>query len=168
TRNSAPIKTATDFESNATANPAFDTLKQPFTSAAVLAYHDPENPCAVATDASDYVCSAILSQPDKDGHLHPVAFHSKKMSPAECNYEIYDKELLAIIQAFRVFRQYLEGAKYRIRIITDHKNLQYFMETKQLTRRQARWALLLGSFDFEIEYRPGKHISKNRGQILLG
>src|SRR5690606_30317778 len=105
---------------------------------------------------SDYVCSAILSQPDKDGHLHPVAFHSKKMSPAECNYEIYDKELLAIIQAFRVFRQYLEGAKYRIRIITDHKNLQYFMETKQLTRRQARWALLLGGFDFEIEYRPGK------------
>ena len=67
-----------------------------------------------------------------------MAFFLKKHSNEECNYEIYDKELLAIIQAFKEWRPELEGAKFPVTVITDHKNLEYFMLTKLLNRRQAR------------------------------
>jgi hypothetical protein len=77
------------------------------------------------------------------------------MSPAECNYEIYDKELLAIVRAFEEWRPELAGTEEPIKILTDHKNLAYFMSTKQLNRRQARWAEFLSEFNFKITYRPG-------------
>ncbi|KAI0991735.1 hypothetical protein K3495_g16452, partial [Podosphaera aphanis] len=85
---------------------------------------------------------------------------SKKHSPAECNYEIYDKELLAIVRAFEEWRPELEGAAHPIAVISDHKNLEYFMSTKQLNRRQARWAEYLSRFNFIIKYRPGKQGGK--------
>ena len=109
----------------------------------------------VETDASDYVAAGILSQYDQDKILRPVAYFSKKHSPAECKYEIYDKELLAIIRAFEEWRPELEGAAHQISVISDHKNLEYFMSTKQLNRRQARWAEYLSRFNFVIKYRPG-------------
>ena len=99
---------------------------------------------------------AILSQVHDDGNLRPVAFHSRTMSPAELNYDIYDKELLAIFCAFTQWRNYLEGANHPIIVYTDHKNLEYFTTTKVLSRRQARWAEYLGSFNFYITYRSGK------------
>jgi hypothetical protein len=86
------------------------------------------------------VSTGVLSQYDDNGTLRPVAYFSKKHSPAECNYEIYDKELLAIIRSFEEWRPELEGAEHPIAVISDHKNLEYFMSTKQLNRRQARWA----------------------------
>lgn len=119
---------------------AFDTLKTAFTSAPVLMHFNPEKSIIVETDASDYVSAGVLSQKDDQGILHPVAFFSKKHSPAECNYEIYDKELLAIIRSFEEWRPDLEGAAFPIAVISDHKNLEYFMTTKNLNRRQARWA----------------------------
>jgi len=85
-----------------------------------------------------------------------VAFYSKKHSPAECNYEIYDKELLAIVHAFEEWRPHLEGSRHPIQVLSDHKNLEYFMSTKLLNRRQARWSEFLSRFDFRITYRPGK------------
>ena len=78
---------------------AFQTLKSAFTSAPVLKHFDPDLEIIVETDASDYISAGILSQ-YHDRILHPVAFFSKKHSPAECNYEIYDKELMAIVRAF--------------------------------------------------------------------
>ena len=108
------------------------------------------------TDASDYVSAGILSQYGDDGILHPIAFFSKKHSPAECNYEIYDKELMAIVKAFEEWRPELEGAAHPIQVLSDHKNLEYFMSTKLLNRRQARWSEFLSRFDFKIVYRPGK------------
>jgi hypothetical protein len=89
----------------------------------------------VETDSSDYVSSGVLSQKGEDGLLHPVAFFSKKLIPAECNYEIYDKELLAIIRCFEAWRPELEGTDLPIQVLTDHKSLEYFMTTKKLTRR---------------------------------
>ena len=77
------------------------------------------------------------------------------MSSAECNYEIYDKEMLAIVQAFRDWRHYLEGIHFTVQVLTDHKNLEHFMTTKQLNRRQARWAETLANYDFQITFRPG-------------
>jgi hypothetical protein len=80
-----------------------------------------------------------LSQPDDNGILHPVAFYSRKFNPAELNYEIYDKEMLAIVDCLTTWRHYLQGTGHQIRVITDHKNLLWFTETKMYNRRQARW-----------------------------
>jgi hypothetical protein len=80
----------------------------------------------VETDASDYVSTGVLSQYDDQGILHPVAFFSKKYSPAECNYEIYDKELMAIVRTFKEWRPELQSVINPICVLSDHKNLEYF------------------------------------------
>lgn len=141
---------------------AFDTLKQAFTTAPVLAHFDPDRESWVETDASDYVTAATLSQHDDQGVLRPVAFLSSKMSPQETNYEIYDKELLAIVRAFENWRPELMSIKEDepVRVLSDHKNLEWFMSTKELNRRQARWAEFLSQFNFRISYRPGKQSTK--------
>jgi hypothetical protein len=92
----------------------------------------------------------------RDGVLHLVAFFSRKLTLVECNYEIYDKELLAIVNCLEHWRPELEGTELPIQILTDHKALEYFMTLKKLTRRQARWALTLANYNFQITYRPGK------------
>jgi hypothetical protein len=89
-----------------------------------------------------------------------VAYYSKKHSPAECNYDIYDKEPMAIIKALEEWRPECEGAAYPLQLITDHKNLEYFMTKKLLNRTQARWTEFLTRFDYEIIYRPGKSNGK--------
>ncbi|KAH0606111.1 uncharacterized protein H6S33_003772, partial [Morchella sextelata] len=139
---------------------AFQTLKKMFTTAPILAHFDPNRKIVIETDASDYVSAAILSQRDDEGILHPVAFFSKNHSPAECNYEIYDKELLAIVRCFEEWRHHLEGAQFPIEVLSDHRNLEYFMPTKLLNRRQARWSEFLSRFDFVIQFRPGKQGAK--------
>ncbi|TKA54567.1 hypothetical protein B0A49_13613 [Cryomyces minteri] len=139
---------------------AFDELKTAFTTAPLLQHFDPEKEVIVETDASDYVSAGVLSQFDNSGLLRPVAYFSRKHSPAECNYEIYDKELLAIIRAFEEWCPELEGAAMPISVITDHRNLEYYMTTKQLSRRQARWSECLSRFNFKITYRPRKQGGK--------
>jgi hypothetical protein len=134
---------------------AFKQLKEAFCSAPVLRHFDPDQPCIVEADSSDYVAAGVLSQPDPLGVLHPVAYFSKRLIPAECNYEIYDKELLAIIRCFEQWRPELEGAAFPIQVLSDHKNLQYFATTKQLSHRQVRWAEYLSRFNFKIVYQPG-------------
>jgi len=78
----------------------------------------------------------------------------------EWNYEIHDKEMLAIVRALEEWRHFVEGAEHRCEIWTDHKNLQYFMMAKKLNWRQARWSLLLACFDFIMHHRPGKSMGK--------
>ena len=139
---------------------AFKTLIERFISAPILKWFDPDLEIMVETDASDYVCAGVLSQLHPDGIWYPVAYFSKKHSPEECNYEIYDKELLAIIRCLEEWRPELEGAKFPVKILSDHKNLEYFMSTKLLNRRQARWSEFLSRFQFKISYRPGKQGQK--------
>lgn len=139
---------------------AFEKLKTAFTKAPVLASFDWEKDVILETDSSDHVSAGVLSQYGDDGILRPVAFFSKKHSSTECNYEIYDKELLAIVRCFEEWRPELEGAPSPIRVITDHKNLEYFTTTKLLNRRQARWSEFLSRFNFRIVYRPGKQGAK--------
>jgi hypothetical protein len=134
---------------------AFEDLKNTFTSAPVLARFDPDRDVIVETDASDYVSAGVLSQYDDDGILHLVAYFSKKHSPAECNYEIYDKELMAIVRAFEEWRPELQSVINPIRVLSDHKNLEYFTTTKLLNRRQAQWSQFLSQFNFKIVYRLG-------------
>ena len=140
---------------------AFEDIKAAFQSAPMLAHFDPEKETWIETDASDFVTAGVLSQMH-NGVLRPVAFFSKKMSAAECNYMIYDKELLAIIRAFELWRPEAMSLapENPAKVFTDHKNLEYFMSTKQLNRRQARWAEFLSEFNFKIMYRPGKQGEK--------
>ncbi|GME32536.1 reverse transcriptase domain protein [Neofusicoccum parvum] len=77
------------------------------------------------------------------------------MTPLELNYDIHDKELLAIVTAFKEWRHYLEGATHQVMVYCDHKNLSYFTTTKELTRRQVRWAEELASYNIKITYRKG-------------
>lgn len=135
---------------------AFKTLKDRFTTAPVLAHFNPDLIAHVEADASDFAIGSVLSQKDETGKFHPVAFHSRKLNPAEMNYEIHDKELLSIVDSFEKWRQYLEGARHRIEVYSDHQNLSYFTTAKVLNRRQARWAQQLASYWFIINYRPGR------------
>jgi len=106
-------------------------------------------------DVLDFAIGAVLSQRDEDNRLHPIAFHSHKFQPVEINYEIHDKELLAVVDAFKHCRRYCEGATHQVQVFTDHQNLEYFTTTKVLNRRLARWAQELARIDFRIYYGPG-------------
>ena len=113
---------------------AFESLKRAFTTAPVLAHYDLSLETWVETNASDFVVAGVLSQ--KHGKvLKPVVYFSKKMTPAECNYMIYDKELLAIVKSFETWRPELASVNEPVKVLTDHQNLEVFMTTKQLNRR---------------------------------
>ena len=148
------------FEWTSACEKAFRTLQKRIGESPILIHFDRDKQCYLETDSSDHVNGGVLSQMGDDGELHPVAFFSKNMSPAECNYEIYDKELLAIIRCFEQWKPELEGTDLPVKIFTDHRSLEYFMSTKKLTRRQARWAEFLSEFNFVITYRPGKKNEK--------
>ena len=134
---------------------AFQRLKRCFVTAPALRIYDWEKPAVVEVDASDWSAGGTLLQEGDDGELYPVAYFSAKHSAAECNYDIYDKELLAVIKALEEWRPELEGASQTFKIITDHKNLQTFTTTKQLSPRHMRWSEFLSRFNFQIVYRPG-------------
>lgn len=139
---------------------AFDVLKGLFTSAPILEHHDPDLPSILETDASGYAYGAVLSQKSKDGRLHPNGFMSKSMTPAERRYDIYDKEMLGVVRGLQHFRPQLEGAKFPVKILTDHKNLEYFKKAQVLNDRQHRWLNQLQRYDFTISYRPGPKSGK--------
>jgi len=128
-----------------------------FTSGAtpIMRHFDQDRPAMIETDASDFAIGAILSQKFEDGKIHPVSFISKKLSDAEFNYDVYDKEMLAIVYSLEKWRQFLQGSEFKTTIFSDHQNLSYFTEKVVLNRRQARWALLLKGYDFVIVYRKG-------------
>jgi hypothetical protein len=103
-------------------------------------------------DASGFAIAGILNQYNCFAIHRPVNFYSQKCSPAEQNYDMYDRELLAMVETFRQWRHYLEGANYKILIQCDHKNLENFETSKVLSRRHARWAEVLSSTTFVIQH----------------
>lgn len=110
----------------------------------------------------DFATGAVISQQSlEDDKWHPIAFMSKSLSAVEHNYEIHDKEMLAIIRSLEEWRHFLEGTSHPFEIWTDHKNLEYFMTAKKLNRRQARWSLLLSRFDFLLHHRPGRSMGNH-------
>jgi len=134
-----------------------------FITEPVLAIPDIDREMRVEADASDYATGGVLSMKCKDGKWRPVAFISKSLNTTEQNYEIHDKEMLAVIRCLEAWRHYLERAKLEFEIWTDHKNLQYFMTSQKLNRRQVRWALYLSRFNFTLKHVPGKSMGKADG-----
>ena len=116
------------------ADQAFEALKKAFTTTPILIHPNFQKPFFLESDASDFALGVVLSQPSEDGRLHSIAFHSRKFTVAEINYDIYDKELLAIVDSFQEWRHFLEGAQHPVTIYTDYKNLEYFMSAKVLNR----------------------------------
>uniref|UniRef100_A0A8C6PAB7 Gypsy retrotransposon integrase-like protein 1 n=3 Tax=Nothobranchius TaxID=28779 RepID=A0A8C6PAB7_NOTFU len=140
------------------ANRAFTELKRRFSTAPILTQPDPSKQFIVEVDASESGVGAVLSQRASDNKVHPCAYFSCKLNPAERNYDIGNRELLAVKLALDEWRHWLEGARQPFLVWTDHKNLEYIRTAKRLNPRQARWALFFDRFNFTLSYRPG---SKN-------
>lgn len=151
----ALLKKNAKFVWSAAADAAFNDLKSRLMTGPILRHYDHTKASVVEPDASDYAIGAVISQYDDAGVLHPVAYYSRKLLPAEMNYQIYDKELLAIVSAFKHWRHYLEFSSAATEVLTDHRNLEYFTTTRHLSRRQVRWSEILADYHFVIKYRPG-------------
>ena len=133
---------------------AFNTLQRAITEQPVLAIPVDDEPYQVEADSFNFALGAVLSQQQND-KWHPIAYHSKSLTEAKQNYEIYDKELLAIMTALAEWRHYLLTGK-EFEIWTDHQNLCYFQKAQKLNRRQARWVTELGEYNFTMHHKPGK------------
>ena len=139
-----------------TRDKAFHDLKTIFLSEPVLKQPDLNKPFILETDASKFATGGVLFQADEKNALRPCAFFSHSLNPAERNYEIYDRELLAIVRAFKEWRQFLAGAEHQIAVRTDHKNLAYWKKPQDVSPRQARWKIFLEQFDYKLYPTPGK------------
>ena len=111
---------------------AFEELKKKFMQEPVLAVLDLDKKMRIEVNASDYAMEGVLLMEGEDGKWRPVAFFSKFLNEIEGNYEIHDKEILAIIRRLESWRHLLEGAQFKFEIWTDHKNLEYFMKAQKL------------------------------------
>ncbi|MBW0527228.1 hypothetical protein O181_066943 [Austropuccinia psidii MF-1] len=145
------LKEDSRFPLNEEALSQFHQLKEAFTTAPICSHFNPSLPTIVETNASNYALGAVLSQVSDSGK-HPIAFSSRKLIPAELNYEIHDKELLGIVWALKHWRALLLSLSSHFEGLTNHSSLQYFMSSKVLTCRQAHWA----EFHFSITYHPAR------------
>ena len=131
-------------------------LKKAFTTAPVLMHWILGSPFIIETDTSDYTLAAILSTVSlMDNEVHPITFHSCTFTSPELNYDVHDKELLAIFKAFKIWCHYLKRSLTLIDMVTDHKNLEYFSTTKLLTCHQVHWSEFLCQFNLTICFHPG-------------
>ena len=135
---------------------AFNILKKVFTFKIILYHYNSDHKIVIEINASNYVFEDILFQYDENKILHSVAYFLKKYNSVECNYKIYDKELMIIVCAFKKWWSKLKDFIYSVEMITNHKNLKYFMSTKQLSYHQARWSKFLSKFNYHIAYHLNK------------
>ena len=156
-RISAPLseltKKGVPFEWGGGQENSFQELKTAVQSAPILQLADPSKPYIVTCDASDIGIGAVLEQESEKGP-HPIAFASRKLSSAEKNYPVHERELLAIVYALKEWRPYLHGSRFVIK--TDHHPLRYLDTQTHLSKRQMRWMETLQEYDYEIVYVQGK------------
>ncbi|MBW0582415.1 hypothetical protein O181_122130 [Austropuccinia psidii MF-1] len=149
------LKKDSRFPLNEEALRKFHQLKEEFTIAPILSHFYPSLPTIVETDAYNYALGVVLSQISDSGK-HPIAFDSRKLLPAELNYEIHDKELLGIVWALKRWRAFLLSLSSSFEVLANNSSLQYFMSSKILTHRQACSADFLSEFHLSITYHPGR------------
>jgi len=126
----------------------------------VLVALDLDKEIRVEADALEYTMGGVLSMKCEDDKWRPVAFISKSLNKAERNYEIHDREMLAIVRCLDKWRHLLEGVQSKFEIWSDYKNLEYFMSSQKLNHRQARWAMYLSRFDFMLKHVLGSSVGK--------
>jgi len=139
---------------------AFNILKKVFTFKIILRHYNSDHKIVIEINVSNYVFKDILFQYDENEIFYSVTYFSKKHNSVECNYEIYDKKLMIIVYAFEKWWSELEDFIYSVKMITNHKNLEYFMSIKQLSHHQARWSKFLSRFNYCIAYHFNKIIDK--------
>ena len=145
------------------AQASFDAMKRALSTAPVLRTFDPQRRAVLTTDASGLAVAAILTQPDDEGHQHPVAYESRKLTVAERNYPAHVLELLAVVHALRVFRHYLLGSgaprtagcgsDFDLR--TDNQAITWLKTNKNLNKMYVRWLDEIEDFRFDVTHLPG-------------
>jgi transposase InsO family protein len=133
---------------------AFEGLKQLLTTAPVLAHADPSKPYVLRTDASDYALGGVLMQ-EQGGDMHPVAYHSRKFTPAEARYGAYAREMAAVIDSVRHFEHYADGQ--HLTVESDQQALSWFFKQGHLDKMQVRWLAALQAYDLELRYVKGRY-----------
>ncbi|MBW0584170.1 hypothetical protein O181_123885, partial [Austropuccinia psidii MF-1] len=156
------VKKDSCFPLNEDALSQFHQLKEAFTTAPIVSHFNPSLTTIVETNASDYALGAVLSQVSDSGK-HPIAFDSRKLIPAELNYEIHDKELLGIVWALKRWRAFLLSLSSPFEVLTNHSSLQYFMTSKVLTCLQARLPPWLPGYSSGCLITSGRHLSGEGG-----
>src|SRR5260221_5737741 len=139
---------------------AFNSLKKAVTSAPILTFSSQSGCFCLECDTSNFMTGAVLSQVQADGMHQPIAFMSKGFSDVERNYQIHNKEMLAIMCALDEWCHFLEGTMEKFEILMDHWNLAYFRDAQKLNHRQVHWSLFLSHFDFSLHHQPGQLMGK--------
>ncbi len=144
------------FEWNEVCQTAFNHMKRRMTETSILRHFDQTRDFILEINSFNYVNDEVLSQYDDEDVLHSITFYSKNMFSAECNYKIYDKELLTIIQAFEHWWLELKLINISIKMFINHQALISLMKDKKLSQQQMRWVQKLADFNFKIMYRFDK------------
>lgn len=124
------------------------------TSTPVLQSPDFNKPFTIQTDACQYAISGVIAL-NNNGQDYVIAYTSRTLTKSDVNYDIIQKECLAVIHSVHKFRSYVEGTKFII--ITDHWNLIWLNNLEQPSGRLALWSLFLRQFDYDLVYCPGKN-----------
>ncbi|KAG3221135.1 hypothetical protein PC129_g8130 [Phytophthora cactorum] len=149
------LKKEAEWKWTAECQQSFDAVKQDLTEALILAVADQDRPFRVVCDAPDVVIRCALMQHDHEGRDRVVYYQLRQLKPAERNYPVYDKELLAMKYALAKFRVYLLGSGPFV-VYTDHASLRTAVKLPHISQRMARWLSFFAEYDFRVEYKPGR------------
>ncbi|KAG2811654.1 hypothetical protein PC113_g23639 [Phytophthora cactorum] len=149
------LKKETEWKWTADCQQAFDAVKQGLTEAPILAVADQDRPFHVVCGASDFAIGCALMQHDHEGRDRVVYYQSRQLKPAERNYPVHDKELLAMKYALAKCRVYLLGSGPFV-VYTDHASLRTAVKSPHISQRMARWLSFFAEYDFRVEYKPGR------------
>src|SRR5260221_736647 len=152
-----------DFEWTKECTEALDSLIKIATSDPVLKCPDPSKPFKLEVDASAFAIGAVLYQEDEKGKAQHCRYYSKALNPTERNYDIWDREFMAVVMALRNWRHLLTGNPHKVIVLTDHANLQYYRHPQKINRRVARYISTLADYNLELKHLPG---TKNRADPL--
>ena len=133
---------------------ALDQLIEKVTAQPVLRCADPKKAFELEVDASTYGIGAILMQQDKEGKRYDVGYYSKALNDTERNYDVWDREFMAIVWGLQNWRHLLVRNPHPVKVYTDHTNLQYYRYPQKVNRRVARYISMLADYNIELKHLP--------------